>query len=80
RPGILSISQFTLHGRVKKGFRPSFTEAANPITGEKFYSLLNDDLRKRGLVVAEGIFGAMMDIHLVNEGPVTILIDTKNRK
>ena len=77
RPGILSISQFTLHGRVKKGFRPSFTDAAGPEKGEEYYKLLNDDLRERGVSVAEGIFGAMMDIHLVNEGPVTILIDSK---
>jgi D-aminoacyl-tRNA deacylase len=79
-PGILSISQFTLHGRVKKGFRPSFTEAADPVKGEEYYRLLNDDLRSRGLFVAEGIFGAMMDIHLVNEGPVTIWIDTKDKE
>jgi D-tyrosyl-tRNA(Tyr) deacylase len=80
RPGILSISQFTLHGRVKKGFRPSFTDAADPVKGEEYYHLLNDDLRNRGLAVAEGIFGAVMDIHLVNQGPVTIWIDTKNRE
>jgi D-tyrosyl-tRNA(Tyr) deacylase len=79
RPGILSISQFTLHSRVRKGFRPSFTDAAGPEKGEEYYRLLNDDLRERGLIVAEGIFGAMMDIHLVNEGPVTIFIDTKNK-
>jgi D-aminoacyl-tRNA deacylase len=78
RPGILAISQFTLHGRVKKGFRPSFTEAADPVKGQEYYILLNKDLRGRGLFVAEGIFGAMMDIHLVNEGPVTIWIDTKD--
>lgn len=77
RPGILSISQFTLHGKVKKGFRPSFTDAATPDKAENFYHLLNENLRDRGLKVEEGVFGAMMDIHLVNEGPVTILIDSK---
>lgn len=77
KPAILSISQFTLHGRVKKGFRPSFTDAAPPDIAEKFYELFNDDLRSRGIRVEEGIFGAMMDIHLVNTGPVTILIDSK---
>lgn len=77
RPGVLSISQFTLHGTVRKGFRPSFAHAASPDKGKEFYQLLNTDLRNRGLFVAEGVFGAMMDIHLVNEGPVTILIDSK---
>jgi D-tyrosyl-tRNA(Tyr) deacylase len=77
RPGVLSISQFTLHGTVRKGFRPSFARAAGPEKGEEYYHLLNADLRDRGLYVAEGVFGAMMDIHLVNEGPVTILIDSK---
>jgi D-tyrosyl-tRNA(Tyr) deacylase len=76
-PSILSISQFTLHGTVKKGFRPSFTGAAGPEKGNEYYVLLNENLRKRGLKVEEGIFGAMMDIHLVNEGPVTIIIDSK---
>ena len=79
RPGILSISQFTLHGRVKKGFRPSFTDAADPVKAEEYYKLLNENLRGRGLRVEEGVFGAMMKIYLVNEGPVTIIIDTKNK-
>jgi D-aminoacyl-tRNA deacylase len=80
RPGILSISQFTLHGRVKKGFRPSFTDAADPEKGEEYYRQINEAFRGRGLNVEEGIFGEMMDIHLVNEGPVTIWIDTKNKE
>jgi D-tyrosyl-tRNA(Tyr) deacylase len=76
--GILSISQFTLHGNARKGFRPSFVGAAPPEKALEFYTLFNDDLRNRGLIVEEGIFGATMDISLINEGPVTILIDSKH--
>ncbi len=78
RPGILSISQFTLHGKARKGFRPSFTGAASPEMAEIFYGKLNDDLSLRGLRIEEGVFGAMMDISLINKGPVTILIDSKH--
>jgi D-tyrosyl-tRNA(Tyr) deacylase len=77
--GILSISQFTLHGNARKGFRPSFVGAAPPDKAADYYKLFNEDLQNRGLIVEEGIFGAMMDIHLVNEGPVTILIDSKHK-
>ncbi|MCX6646049.1 MAG: D-aminoacyl-tRNA deacylase [bacterium] len=77
--GVLSISQFTLHGNARKGFRPSFVGAAPPEKALEFYTSFNDDLRNRGLIVEEGIFGATMDISLVNEGPVTILIDSKHK-
>jgi D-tyrosyl-tRNA(Tyr) deacylase len=74
---VLSVSQFTLHGRVKKGFRPSFTDAAPPEKGKEYWDKLNEELRKTGLRVSEGIFGAKMMVHLVNDGPVTIIIDSK---
>ncbi len=77
--GVLSISQFTLHGNARKGFRPSFTGAAPPDMAEEYYKLFNDEVRKRGLNVEEGIFGATMNISLINEGPVTILIDSKHK-
>jgi D-tyrosyl-tRNA(Tyr) deacylase len=76
---LLSVSQFTLHGRVKKGFRPSFTDAAGPEKGEEYWHRLNEEMRKYGLRVQEGIFGARMMVHLVNNGPVTILIDSKKK-
>ncbi len=76
---ILSVSQFTLHGRVKKGFRPSFTDAAPPEKGEEYWHALNEEMRKYGARVVEGIFGARMIVHLVNNGPVTILIDSKKQ-
>ncbi|MBT2569143.1 D-aminoacyl-tRNA deacylase [Planococcus sp. ISL-110] len=74
---VLSISQFTLYGDVKKGRRPSFISAARPETAEPLWQAFNDALRGHGLVVETGIFGAMMDVQLVNDGPVTILVESK---
>ena len=74
---ILSISQFTLYGDVKKGRRPSFTSAARPEMAEPLWLAFNDALRHQGLVVETGVFGAMMDVQLVNDGPVTILVESK---
>lgn len=74
---ILSISQFTLYGDVKKGRRPSFTSAARLETAEPLWQAFNEALRHQGLVVETGVFGAMMDVQLVNDGPVTILVESK---
>ncbi|WP_320165068.1 D-aminoacyl-tRNA deacylase [uncultured Trichococcus sp.] len=76
---ILSISQFTLFADTKKGNRPSFTNAAPPETGEALYQALNELLRAEGFPVASGKFGAHMAVSLINDGPVTILIDSKNK-
>lgn len=74
---ILSISQFTLYARTKKGNRPSFIDAAKPDHGDKMYQLLNETLRNEyGLKVAEGDFGADMQVSLINDGPVTIILDS----
>ncbi|MCY7730658.1 D-aminoacyl-tRNA deacylase [Aerococcus urinaeequi] len=74
---ILSISQFTLYARTKKGNRPSFIDAAKPDHGNKMYQLLNETLRNEyGLKVSEGEFGADMQVSLVNDGPVTIILDS----
>ena len=77
---ILAVSQFTLFGNVKKGNRPSFNRSAPPSAAapvyEKFLSALE---RLLGKPVPRGEFGAMMDVRLVNDGPITIIIDTKTR-
>ena len=75
---ILSISQFTLFADTKKGNRPAFTGAAKPDVAEDFYQDFNRELAKE-VPVKTGIFGAYMQVELVNDGPVTIILDTKNR-
>lgn len=74
---ILSISQFTLYGDVKKGRRPSFIGAARPEQAKPLWEYFNHKLEEEGLRVQTGIFGAMMDVELVNDGPVTIILDSK---
>lgn len=74
---ILSVSQFTLYADTRKGRRPSFIEAARPEQAEPLWNAFNDALREHGLKVETGIFGAMMDVSLVNDGPVTIILESK---
>lgn len=76
---VLVISQFTLHGDARKGRRPSFIEAARPEQAEPLVRAVADALRASALTVAEGRFGAMMEVELVNDGPVTILLDSEKR-
>lgn len=73
---ILSISQFTLYGDVKKQNRPGFTEAMPYKEAERMYKLFNRLLAAKDLHVEEGVFGEHMDVSLINDGPVTIIIDT----
>ena len=75
--GLLVISQFTLMGDARKGRRPSYIEAAPPEEAERLYSHFVERLRPSGLEVATGVFRAMMDVALVNQGPVTILLDSR---
>lgn len=72
---ILSVSQFTLYADTKKGRRPSFIEAARPDQAEPLWEYFNERLRSHGLAVETGCFGAMMDVQLINDGPVTIILE-----
>ncbi len=74
---VLSISQFTLYADCKKGNRPSFDKAGKPAHAEKMYHYFNDYLRSLGFTVEEGVFGAEMKVRLLNDGPVTIMLDTE---
>ncbi|MEG0293693.1 D-aminoacyl-tRNA deacylase [Enterococcus sp.] len=76
---ILSISQFTLHADTKKGNRPSFIKAGRPEMAIPLYDAFNQALQSEGLLVATGEFGANMQIALINDGPVTIIIDSKEK-
>lgn len=76
---LLIISQFTLYGNCKDGNRPSFIEAAKPEFAIPLYEYFVDECKKQIPVVETGIFGADMKVELLNDGPVTILIDSKNR-
>ncbi len=71
----LVVSQFTLHGSVRRGRRPSFTAAALPETAEPLVDHVVGALREHGVRVATGRFGAMMEVTLVNDGPVTLILD-----
>ena len=78
---ILSISQFTLFASTKKGNRPSFIKSAKAEFAKKMYDLFNGSLKTNmNKEVQKGVFGADMQVELVNDGPVTILLDSKNKE
>lgn len=73
--GVLAVSQFTLYGDARKGKRPSFSDAARPETAEPLINHFVAQLRGRGLAVATGVFGAMMQVEIHNDGPVTLMLE-----
>ncbi len=74
---LLAISQFTLYGDARKGRRPSFIDACEPTEAKRLYELFCEKARAAGLTVATGIFAADMKVALVNDGPVTLCLDTR---
>lgn len=76
---VLVVSQFTLYGNVRKGRRPSFDAAAPPAEARGLYEALVRELRSAGLPVATGEFQAIMQVELVNDGPVTVLLDSRRQ-
>ena len=74
---MLVVSQFTLYGDYSKGRRPSFVHAAAPETAEALYTYFINRVKEKGIVTAQGRFGAMMDVHLINDGPVTLIVHSK---
>ncbi len=76
---ILAISQFTLYGNTRKGRRPSFVDAARPEISDPLYQYFIQRLEAQNINVAKGIFGAMMQVKILNNGPVTIVMESKDR-
>ena len=74
--GLLAVSQFTLYGDCRRGRRPSYSEAAPPGVAQALYNRFVEHLAASGIPVQQGVFQAHMDVHLVNDGPVTVLVDS----
>lgn len=74
---VLAVSQFTLYGDVRRGRRPSYTDAAEPAKANELYEYFVERVRSLGVSIETGVFQAKMKVHMVNDGPVTILLDSR---
>lgn len=74
---VLAVSQFTLYGDVRRGRRPSYTDAAEPAKANDLYEYFVERVRSQGVSIETGVFQAKMKVHLVNDGPVTIMLDSR---
>ncbi len=74
---VLAVSQFTLHGDARRGRRPSYSKAAPPALAEELYLACIAEMQGLGVAVATGVFQAMMQVEIHNDGPVTVLLDSK---
>jgi len=74
---VLAVSQFTLYGDVRRGRRPSYTDAAEPAKANDLYEYFVERVRSLGVSIETGVFQAKMKVHLVNDGPVTIMLDSR---